>query len=915
MVWLAVVAGAVVGLMLGDEGELGVVGAFIGWLVARSARQQRQIVVLTKQLDERPAASRASAVAVAVDAPPIEDTVPADLASPDQARAFQTIKTSAITEEPLPPTSVDLPEASALRIDDSLPPPTAPPPRPPSAIVATLRGWLFGGNTIVKAGIGILFVGLAFLAKYASEHVQVAIEWRLAGIAAVALALLVVGWRLRVARPGYAQVLQGGAVAVLYLVLFAAFRFYGVIAAGPTFAAMALIAALSAALAVLQDARSLAVVGALGGFAAPLLVSTGGGNFVALFAYYLVLDLGIAAVAWHRTWRALNLIGFFGTFVVATAWGVLRYRPEDYAASQAFLVAFFAVFVAILLMPARRPAAHAADTPNRIDAMVDGTLLFGLPTIAFVLQWGLVRQWPYAVAASALVMAAFYVALAAWARARMPLAFEAGIGIAVVFLTLVFPFAFDTEATAGAWALEGAGLLWVGLRQSRWLARAAGYVLMLLAGVALADDIGRVATRLADGFTLGALMIAAAALFASLQLHRQRAAASEIESIAGEPALIAWGVAWLLAAARHQIAGLVPGQYEIAAWIVAVSAIAALFVALAVRLRWPLAAWPALAHAPAAALLLLAQAASGDAPLEHGGWWAWPIAIAAHLLVLKAAAPQWRAPFASPAAHALGAVVLAGLLALQFREWSALLGDAGSAWNWLGWGVAPALLLLLLLRPATAARWPVNAEPDAYRQVAAGVVAAGLVLWSLLANAASEGRAAPLPQLPLLNPLDLGIAIALFAVARWAALQKLAAPGGIAWQQIVLGGAAFVWITAMLIRAFHHYGGVPYRLDAWSESLAVQSGLALLWSATALALMWRSAKSTQRAPWLAGAALLAAVVLKLLLVDLSGTGTVTRIVSFIGVGVLMLVIGYVAPLPARRGAPAGDEGTAADAAR
>jgi uncharacterized membrane protein len=48
-----------------------------------------------------------------------------------------------------------------------------------------------------------------------------------------------------------------------------------------------------------------------------------------------------------------------------------------------------------------------------------------------------------------------------------------------------------------------------------------------------------------------------------------------------------------------------------------------------------------------------------------------------------------------------------------------------------------------------------------------------------------------------------------------------------------------------------------------------------------------------------GAALLAAVVLKLLLVDLSGTGTLTRIVSFIGVGVLMLVIGYVAPLPAK----------------
>jgi uncharacterized membrane protein len=84
------------------------------------------------------------------------------------------------------------------------------------------------------------------------------------------------------------------------------------------------------------------------------------------------------------------------------------------------------------------------------------------------------------------------------------------------------------------------------------------------------------------------------------------------------------------------------------------------------------------------------------------------------------------------------------------------------------------------------------------------------------------------------------------------------------------------------------------------HSLAVQTGITLLWTVTALAVMWASARRALRTPWLVGAALLAAVVLKLLLIDQSGTGTVTRIVSFIGVGVLMLVIGYVAPLPARR---------------
>ncbi len=104
----------------------------------------------------------------------------------------------------------------------------------------------------------------------------------------------------------------------------------------------------------------------------------------------------------------------------------------------------------------------------------------------------------------------------------------------------------------------------------------------------------------------------------------------------------------------------------------------------------------------------------------------------------------------------------------------------------------------------------------------------------------------------------------------------------------------------MLIRGFHHYGGVPFHVAAWVNSLAVQTGITLLWTATALVLMWLSAKRAARLPWMVGAALLAAVVVKLLLVDLSGSGTVTRIVSFIGVGVLMLVIGYVAPLPSKK---------------
>ncbi|HKX42473.1 MAG TPA: DUF2339 domain-containing protein, partial [Burkholderiaceae bacterium] len=323
--FIAIVIGGVLGAAWGDDGFAAAAGAAIGWLLLRTWQQGRDVAALRKMLAtlQPPPAVPQPHEAVVVEP---------DVAASEPAPRGGEVVLDEMPTEPAAPLAV----AAATEIAGPATSQASAPP-PPSPL-EPIKAWLFGGNTIVKAGIGILFIGLAFLAKYASEHVHVPIEFRLASIGGVALVLLALGWRLRNRRAQYAQVLQGGAIAVLYLTLFAAFKFYNVLAVGPAFALMVVVAALAAALAVLQDARSLAVVGALGGFATPLLVSSGSGNYIALFSYYLVLDLGIALVAWHRTWRSLNLIGFAATFLVATAWGVLDYRPDRYASSQAFLI-------------------------------------------------------------------------------------------------------------------------------------------------------------------------------------------------------------------------------------------------------------------------------------------------------------------------------------------------------------------------------------------------------------------------------------------------------------------------------------------------------------------------------------------------------------------------------------------------
>ncbi len=176
-----------------------------------------------------------------------------------------------------------------------------------------------------------------------------------------------------------------------------------------------------------------------------------------------------------------------------------------------------------------------------------------------------------------------------------------------------------------------------------------------------------------------------------------------------------------------------------------------------------------------------------------------------------------------------------------------------------------------------------------------------LAVWSLWINRTSDGYATPLMYLPFLNPLDLTVGLALWAIARW--LQRIwragipAFPIDLQWCVGGLVGVTFCWLNAVLFRTMHHWRGVPYRLHDLMSDTAVQAALSIFWTLLALGAMLRANRSGQRVVWYGGAALMAVVVAKLFLVDLARVGTVERIVSFLVVGGLMLVIGYFSPLP------------------
>jgi uncharacterized membrane protein len=108
---------------------------------------------------------------------------------------------------------------------------------------------------------------------------------------------------------------------------------------------------------------------------------------------------------------------------------------------------------------------------------------------------------------------------------------------------------------------------------------------------------------------------------------------------------------------------------------------------------------------------------------------------------------------------------------------------------------------------------------------------------------------------------------------------------------------AFGWFNLMLLRTASHYVDIPYRFQPLYHSQFVQAMLSIVWTLTAFFLMRYAVRTLSKPLWMVGAALLGVVVVKLFLIDLSNAGSIARVISFIGVGGLMLLIGYLAPLP------------------
>ena len=342
-----------------------------------------------------------------------------------------------------------------------------------------------GSQVFNRVAIVLLLIGTALGMKLAVDRGLIGPTGRvILGLLAGAALVL---WSERFRRKGFAAFsysLKAVGSGVLYLSLWAAFRLYGLLPAEAALGLMILVTAWNAFMAWVQNSELLAMYALAGGFATPMLLSTGGNHEIFLFTYLLAIDAATVVLVRLRNWPRLLIGAFPLTVIYFIGWYAMYFAADALTVTATFVALFAAAFAAVSV----GGTANDADAPVGGLSTVLGQILLPLGNAAFaalalyfVLENSGHHAWlPWLM----LVLAAAYLGLMRLPQTAVASAIH--LSLAVVFLTIAIPLKASGAWITASWLVEGLALLWVATRLGEDEAEAA-YALRTLRGLGAAS--------------------------------------------------------------------------------------------------------------------------------------------------------------------------------------------------------------------------------------------------------------------------------------------------------------------------------------------------------------------------------------------------------------------------------------------
>ncbi len=319
-----------------------------------------------------------------------------------------------------------------------------------------------GENLINKIGIAILVLGIAFFVKYAIDQNWINEVGRVCiGLGCGAI-LIGVAHFLRNNYRSFSSVLAGGGIAVFYFTIAFAFHQYHLMSQTAAFVMMVVITAFAIALSVLYDKLELAFIATIGGFITPFLVATGEGNYIVLFTYLIILNVGIVALSFFKRWPGIRIVGLFFTIIIYGGWlaRALEHpeKPINYPVALLFATLFYFLFLGMNMIHQLRNRVKFQPFDFFLLLLVTSTY-FGAGMVLLHGWNGGAYQGLFTLVLGIINLGLSYVVYKN-SEADRNLLFLL-IGLTLTFITLTIPIQLHGHAITLFWSAEFVLLYWL----------------------------------------------------------------------------------------------------------------------------------------------------------------------------------------------------------------------------------------------------------------------------------------------------------------------------------------------------------------------------------------------------------------------------------------------------------------------
>lgn len=344
-----------------------------------------------------------------------------------------------------------------------------------------------GENLINKIGIVIIIIGVVIGAKYAIENNMVSPLTRIVFGYLTGMGLMAFALKLKTKYENFSAVLLSGGIAILYIITFAAYDFYGLIPQALAFGLMMIFTGFTVVAAIHYNRQVIAILGLVGAYAIPFLLSSGSGNVTFLFSYVVLINVGILTIAFWRDWKPLYYLSFAFTWLIYGSWFLLRYKPvDDFGLGMTFLAIFFLLFYGTFM--AYKMVKKEPFEIGHVVLLVLNSMLF------FVVGYILLAGNPtgkHLLGVFALVNGVIHFSVAVVVY-KNDLAdknlFYLVAGMVLVFITVAIPIQLDGSWVTLIWAGEAALLFWIGRTKNARFYEQLSYPVMILGFLSLVED-------------------------------------------------------------------------------------------------------------------------------------------------------------------------------------------------------------------------------------------------------------------------------------------------------------------------------------------------------------------------------------------------------------------------------------------